>query len=55
MLKRLIIQSIETGSVTAVVMVVMSVLYETMKSRSQTYYLIWYVTFGRVQFMTCDR
>ncbi|TRM64772.1 hypothetical protein BD626DRAFT_489827 [Schizophyllum amplum] len=40
LVRRLIVQSIETGSVTAVVMILMLICYETMNSQNSTY-LIW--------------
>ena len=42
MLKRLILQSIETGTVTAFVMVLMLICYETMSSKNSSY-TIWCV------------
>ena len=41
-IKRLIFQSIETGTVTAVFMVLLLVCYETMQKENTTY-LVWYV------------
>ena len=42
MLKRLIVQSIETGSITALVMILLLISYETMGTKNATY-VVWYV------------
>ena len=42
MLKRLIIQSIETGSITALVMILLLISYETMGTKNATY-VVWQV------------
>ncbi|KAL1729970.1 hypothetical protein EV714DRAFT_237059 [Schizophyllum commune] len=45
MLKRLIIQSIETGSITALVMILLLISYETMGSKNATY-VVWEISLG---------
>ena len=43
MLKRLIVQSIETGSITALVMILLLITYETMGTKNATY-VVWQVS-----------